>query len=170
MAGEPDLTAFGKIIGGGYPVGAVGGRADVLQATARSVSTSGTFTANPVTMVAGLASMQLLTPQSFDVLDAQGARIRSACNGIIAKAGANMQVCGTGSIFSVYFHRRDVHDYRTYFKSPEETAATAAFHRAMLAERVLLAPTATAFLSTAVEAAEEERLLNAFERAVAAVC
>ncbi len=164
--GDPDLTALGKIIGGGYPVGAVAGRADVMEATAHSVSSSGTFTANPITMCAGFASMELLTPESFDSLDAQGERIRAACTAIIAERGADMQVCGTGSIFSIYFHQRDVQDYRSYHKTADEVAATKAFHLAMLEAGVLLAPTATAFLSTAVGHADETWFLDAFTAAV----
>ena len=150
----------------GYPVGAVAGRADVMEATAQSVSSSGTFTANPITMCAGLASMRLLTAQSFDALDAQGERVRAACTAIIAERGADMQVCGTGSIFSIYFHQRDVHDYRSYHKTADEVAATRAFHLTMLEAGVLLAPTATAFLSTAVGDADERWFLDAFAAAV----
>ncbi len=164
--GDPDLTALGKIIGGGYPVGAVAGRADVMEATARSVSSSGTFTANPIAMSAGFASMSQLTPASFDELDAMGERVRQACTDIIAQHGADMQVCGTGSIFSIYFHQREVSNYRSYYKTPTEAAATTAFHRAMLQNGVLLAPTATVFLSTAVTSADEAWLLDAFNAAV----
>ncbi len=170
FGGDPDLTALGKIIGGGYPVGAVAGRAEVMEATASSVSSSGTFTANPVTMAAGLASMRALDHAAFADLDSMGERLRNACGEIINKLGANMQVCGTGSIFSVYFHQRPVSDYRSYFKTPEEVAATTAFHRAMLDKGVLIAPTATVFLSTAVTPADEAQLLDAFEFAIAQAC
>ncbi|MFU8817409.1 MAG: aspartate aminotransferase family protein, partial [Pseudomonadales bacterium] len=141
FGGEPDLTVMGKIIGGGYPVGAVGGRADVMEATAKAVSSSGTFTANPITMVAGLASMRALTAAEFDRLDAMGERLRAGCRSIIAARQAPMQVSGTGSIFSIYFNTRAIHDYRSYYKPPDEIAATARFHRVMLDAGVLIAPT-----------------------------
>lgn len=162
FGGEPDLTALGKIIGGGYPVGAVAGSAEVMEATARDVGSSGTFTANPVTMRAGHASMRLLTPERFTRLDELGARMMTEANQLLAEAGVVGQVCGTGSIASVYFHDRDVRDYRSYFKQPEEAAASSAFHLAMLKRGVLIAPTATCFFSTAVSAADEDRFLSAF--------
>ncbi|MCR9277924.1 MAG: aspartate aminotransferase family protein [Pseudomonadaceae bacterium] len=167
FGGQPDLTALGKIIGGGYPVGAVAGRADVMEATASAVSSSGTFTANPITMTAGLAGMSALDEAAYDALEALGARMRLACTEIIDKKRASMQVSGTGSMFSIYFHRRDVHDYRSYFKSPAENAATTRFHRIMLQEGVLMAPTATCFFSTAVTRPDEEHFLQAFATAVA---
>lgn len=165
--GDPDLTALGKIIGGGYPVGAVAGRAEVMDATAKAVGSSGTFTANPVTMAAGLASMQALTAQAFSELDAMGERIRARCRAVIAEHDASMQVSGTGSIFSVYFHKRPVTDYRSYYKHAAEVQATTRFHQIMLEHGVLVAPTATVFLSTAVTQADEDQLVEAFSHAVA---
>ena len=167
FGGEPDLTALGKIIGGGYPVGAVAGSAEVMEATAKNVGSSGTFTANPITMRAGYASMRLLTPQSFDDLDALGTRIKETANGLLAEAGITGQVCGTGSIASVYFHDRDVHDYRSYYKQPAEAAASSAFHLAMLKRGVLIAPTATCFFSTVVSTSDEDRFLTAFRESLA---
>ena len=169
FGGEPDLTALGKIIGGGYPVGAVAGSAEVMEATAKDVGSSGTFTGNPVTMRAGHASMSLLTPERFADLDDLGDRVMSEANGLLAEAGVTGQVCGTGSIASVYFHDRDVRDYRSYYKQPAEVAASNAFHLAMLKRGVLIAPTATCFFSTAVSAAEEDRFLTAFRESLAEV-
>ncbi|MEM9620742.1 MAG: aspartate aminotransferase family protein [Pseudomonadota bacterium] len=164
--GEPDLTALGKIIGGGYPVGAVAGRAEVMDATAKAVSSSGTFTANPVTMVAGLACMQTMTRAAYAFLDDLGVRLRSACTQLIEKYEVSMQVAGTGSMFSIYFHKRPISDYRSYFKQPAEVAATQRFHQQMLAGGVLIAPTATCFLSTVITAEDETLFLQAFEHAV----
>lgn len=166
FGGEPDLTALGKIIGGGYPVGAVAGRADVMEATAKAVSSSGTFTANPVTMAAGLAGMQAMTEQRYADLDALGARTLETCRRIIDRHGASMQVSGTGSMVSVYFHTRDVTDYRSYFKTPEENAATSRFHQVMMQHGVFLAPTATCFLSTVMTDQDEALFAEAFDAAV----
>ncbi len=169
FGGEPDLTALGKIIGGGYPVGAVAGRRDIMEATAADVGSSGTFTANPVTMRAGLASMELLTTGRFDDLDALGARMRAAVNELFREAGISGQACGTGSIFSIYFHERAVHDYRSYYKTPQETALSSAFHREMLRRGVLIAPTATCFFSTAVGPADEDRFLSTCRASLASI-
>ena len=169
FGGEPDLTALGKIIGGGYPVGAVAGRADVLEATAKSVSTSGTFTANPITMTAGLAGMTHLTEDRYQALDDLGERMRKTCRDMIKEHGKNMQIAGVGSMFSIYFHNRDASNYRSYFKSPAETRATDRFHKAMLAAGVLIAPTATCFLSTVVTSDDEAQFYAAFEQALTVV-
>ncbi|XOV85649.1 MAG: aspartate aminotransferase family protein [bacterium] len=170
FGGDPDLTALGKIIGGGYPVGAVAGRADVMDATARAVGSSGTFTANPITMCAGFASMSLLDRGAFTQLDQLGERLRRSCADIIERHGALMQVCGTGSIFSIYFHQRPVDNYRSYYKSAQESAATARFHAVMLAQGVLIAPTATVFLSTAISTQDEQQFVSAFTAAVVDFC
>ena len=164
--GDPDLTALGKIIGGGLPVGAVAGRAEVMEATAAGVASSGTFTANPLSMRAGLACMSLLDRSAIARLDEQGERVRGEMTRMIDERSLEMQVCGTGSITSIYFHKRDVRDYRSYYKAPEEVALTQKLHRAMLEHGVLIAPTATVFSSTAVEDAEEERLLTAFRQSL----
>ncbi len=169
FGGDPDLTALGKIIGGGYPVGAVAGSAEVMEATAKDVGSSGTFTGNPITMRAGHAAMSLLSPGSFEALDALGERMIEAGNGLLREAGVTGQVCGTGSIASIYFHDRTVNDYRSYYKRPAEVAANDAFHRAMLEHGVLIAPTATCFFSTAVSAADEDRFLSAFRASLQSV-
>ena len=166
FGGDPDLTALGKIIGGGYPVGGVAGRADVMEQTRQSVSSSGTFTANPVTMVAGLAGMQHLDESAYQGLEALGERMRAQCRATIDKHAANMQVAGVGAMFSIYFHKRAAHDYRSYYKSPEESAATTRFHQVLLEHGVLVAPTATCFLSTVISSEDEQQFAHAFERAV----
>ena len=166
FGGEPDLTALGKIIGGGYPVGAVAGSAEVMEATAKDVGSSGTFTANPITMRAGHASMSLLTHERYDELDALGERMMVAANDLIREAGVDGQVVGTGSIASVYFHDREVRDYRSYYKQPSEVQTSDAFHRAMLDRGVLIAPTATCFFSTVFGGAEEDRFLSAFRQSL----
>ena len=169
FGGEPDLTALGKIIGGGYPVGAVAGRRDVMEATAGDVGSSGTFTANPVTMRAGLVSMELLTAERFDDLDTLGHRMREGVNTLFREAGISGQACGTGSIFSIYFHERAVRDYRSYYKTPSEAALSSAFHQEMLRRGVLIAPTATCFFSTAVDATDEDRFLSTCRDSLASI-
>ena len=90
--GEPDLTTFGKIMGGGLPVGAVGGRAEIMSLLDPTegppkVLSGGTFSANPLTMVAGLASMYQMMPDVYERLDALGRRLRAESNAIFANAG-----------------------------------------------------------------------------------
>src|SRR5439155_19599744 len=79
--GDPDLTAFGKIIGGGFPVGATGGRAEVMEVfdpgTSNAIASGGTFTANPVSMVAGLATLRALDAATYERLERMGADLRA---------------------------------------------------------------------------------------------
>jgi glutamate-1-semialdehyde 2,1-aminomutase len=96
----PDLVTLGKVIGGGFPVGAIGGRADVMArfdpSAPDSVGHGGTFTANPVTMRAGLASLELLTPEEIDRINGLGDRLR-------ASLGAQgWEVTGRGSLLRVH--------------------------------------------------------------------
>ena len=90
--GDPDLTAFGKIMGGGFPIGATGGRAEVMEVfdpgtRGPRIASGGTFSANPVSMTAGLAAMQAMTPAAFDRLETLGARARTRLGDAFRAAG-----------------------------------------------------------------------------------
>ena len=117
-------------------------------------------------MVAGLAGMQALDQAAYEHLESMGQRMRQQCQTSIDEAGAPMQVSGIGAMFSIYFHQRNAVDYRSYYKSAAENAATERFHQVMMQQGVLIAPTATCFLSTAVTSADEDQFAQAFKRAV----
>ena len=110
----PDLTTLGKIIGGGFPVGAVAGRRDIMMRSAPyqagRVTHAGTFNANPVTAAAGLATMRELTPALFERLAATGADIRARLAGICT--GLPLQVTGAGSLFKITATDRPIRSYR----------------------------------------------------------
>ena len=99
---EPDLTSVAKIIGGGFPVGAFGGRADVMALTdptaGARVMHAGTFNGNPVTMAAGLESVRMLTPDAFDRLERTGEALEAALRDAVAESGAPMEVARSGSL------------------------------------------------------------------------
>jgi glutamate-1-semialdehyde 2,1-aminomutase len=103
---RPDLTTLGKIIGGGYPSGAFGGREDVMaQFDARRSSAlvhGGTFNGNPVSAAAGLATLRHLTPARYDELERLGDRLRSTLADGIEQAGLDARVGGIASIFQVF--------------------------------------------------------------------
>jgi glutamate-1-semialdehyde 2,1-aminomutase len=103
---RPDLTTLGKIIGGGYPLAAFGGRADVMAVyDARrpgSISHGGTFNGNPVAAAAGLATLRELTQATFERLDALGDRLRSGIVAEIAADGSDARVEVVGSLFQVW--------------------------------------------------------------------
>ena len=104
----PDLTTFGKIIGGGFPVGAIGGRAEVIEqfTPAGEVFQSGTFSGHPVTMAAGLATLRYAAENDvYDHVNALGEQLRSGLADIVADQAPGYTVVGTDSMFKVIFTR-----------------------------------------------------------------
>jgi glutamate-1-semialdehyde 2,1-aminomutase len=122
---RPDLTAMGKIIGGGFPVGALAGRADVMDVMNPLASDirfphSGTFSANPVTMTAGLTAMELFDRAAVKRTNALAERARSGIEEAIAKSGVAACVAGGGSMFRVHMKPQVPANYREAFGSTEE--------------------------------------------------
>ncbi|MWV41732.1 glutamate-1-semialdehyde 2,1-aminomutase [Natrialba sp. INN-245] len=104
----PDLTTFGKIIGGGFPVGAIGGRAEILEQFAPSgpVFQAGTFSGHPVTMAAGLETLQFAAEHNvYDHVDELGDRLRDGLSEIVADQAPEYTVAGTASMYKVIFTR-----------------------------------------------------------------
>ena len=113
----PDLTTFGKIIGGAFPVGAFGGRKDIMSLLdpvkgATGYSQSGTFSAHPVAMAAGLAMLRQLTPEAFVHLDRLTARLVRGVDAMAARIGVNLKILASASAFSLYFTDQDLRTYR----------------------------------------------------------
>jgi glutamate-1-semialdehyde 2,1-aminomutase len=116
----PDLTALGKIIGGGFPVGAIAGRADVLDVTNPLSNTflfpqSGTFSANNITMTAGLVSMQLLDKCALEKLNRLGEYAREQLREAIRIADVSACVSGQGSMFRIHFTSHLPNNYREVY-------------------------------------------------------
>ncbi len=148
----PDLTCLGKIIGGGLPVGAFGGRADVMDylAPLGPVYQAGTLSGNPLAMAAGIASLRMLEDRHiYATLDALGLRLRNAVVAAAKTKGIPVQVPQCGSMFSIFFTDTPVRDYDTALKG-DAKRFTKFFH-ACLDNGVYLAPSAyeAGFLSTA---------------------
>ena len=116
----PDLSAFGKLIGGGFPIGAVGGRGDIMEVFNHRprgrprVEHSGTFNANPVSMAAGLAALKLLDAAALERLNGLGDMLRDGLRGILRELGLPGQVQGRGSLSSVLPHDKPLTDYRSF--------------------------------------------------------
>ena len=112
-----DLTCLGKIIGGGFPVGAVGGRADVMSVFDHrqpgGVGHGGTFNGNPVTMAAGLATMRKMTPDAFMRLNGMGDLLREKTRARLGARGIANQVLGRGSLFCVRLASEELRDWRS---------------------------------------------------------
>ena len=115
---EPDLSAFGKVVGGGFPAGAFGGRAEIMDLFDNTHGPtgffqSGSFSAHPMTMVAGLATLQQLTPEAFVHLNGLGQRLRDGLNRVFAEADIAAQAVGVGSLFSIHFTAEEIVNYRS---------------------------------------------------------
>ncbi len=113
---KPDLTAFGKIIGGGYPVGAIGGREDILNLFSpevQKVRHSGTFNANPVTATAGVATLEQLTAEEIDRINRLGESLAEGIRKVFAKLNIRGQVTGRGSLQNLHFSPVPVVDGKT---------------------------------------------------------
>jgi len=129
---KPDLTCLGKIIGGGLPVGAYGGRADVMELIAPSgpVYQAGTLSGNPLAMTAGLWCLSELSARLYRHLAKLGARLAAGLADAARDAGVAMQVNGFGSLVTPFFTSRPVRDYAS--AASADTAAYGRFFRGML--------------------------------------
>ena len=136
----PDLTCLGKIIGGGLPVGAYGGRADVMSlvAPAGPVYQAGTLSGNPVAMTAGLWALQRLLPRLYKDLARRGAMLADGLAAAARDANVPLQVNAFGSLVTPFFTNEPVRDYESAARS--NTAAYAAFFNAMLARGIYPPP------------------------------
>ena len=114
----PDLTCFGKIIGGGFAVGAFGGRRDVMTlfdtpSGKGTIPHAGTFNGNPITMTAGIATMEQLTEPVYTRLNGMGDRLRERLWQLGKQYRIPMQITGIGSMFKIHFSPSPVRDYRS---------------------------------------------------------
>ncbi|MEO5896283.1 MAG: glutamate-1-semialdehyde 2,1-aminomutase [Vicinamibacterales bacterium] len=137
---RPDLTCLGKIIGGGLPVGAYGGRAALMDmvSPAGGVYQAGTLSGNPLAMTAGLWSLENLTPRLYRHLAKLGAMLAAGLAGEARTANIPLQINGFGSLLTPFFTSAPVRDYHSAAAS--DTVRYAAFFRAMLARGVYIPP------------------------------
>lgn len=174
----PDLTCLGKIIGGGLPVAAYGGRRDIMSfiSPAGPVYQAGTLSGNPLAMTAGLATLQILTaeptagePDYSRHLTLQTKKLVLGWEQQAKKADVPVQVHQAGSMFGLFFNAHHVRDYATSAASDQE--AFKVWFRAMLEQGIYLAPSQfeTIFLSGAHTDDDIETTLAASEKAFAAV-
>lgn len=165
----PDLTTMGKIIGGGLPVSAFGGRADVMSVFGSgrgSVAQGGTYNGNPLGMAAGLAALQVLTPAEYERLDRLGAALREGLQAAFDRHDVAAQVTGVASLFKVHMVSHPVVDYRS---AQGDERALRAFFFGMLNEGILLASRGMGSLSTPMGEADVETFLGAADRVIAGI-
>lgn len=171
---HPDLVTLGKIIGGGFPIGAIGGRAAVMSvfdnlAGPPAVSHSGTFTGNPMAMAAGVAAMRLLTPEAFDRLARRGDRLRAGLVRQMRAAGLSMRANGFASMTSLQFFEEPIRTYRDFHtrSGAGYLKRMMALHRCMLNEGVLMATRGLMIGSTPMTDADIDETIERSGRAFA---
>lgn len=167
---SPDLMTFGKVIGGGLPVGAFGGRADImgLLAPLGPVYQAGTLSGNPIATAAGLANLQGCDDAVYQHLDKTSTVVGDLASAALAEAGVPHRLQRAGNLFSIFFGPDPVHNYDQ--ARLQNTVAFAAFFHSMLDSGVYLPPSAYEawFVSAAHDSEAVDRIAEALPAAAAA--
>ena len=164
----PDLTCLGKVIGGGLPVGAYGGRIDIMERIAPSgpVYQAGTLSGNPLAMTAGIETLKILSqPGTYERLNKLSGLLSEGFSDAAKNAGVPVYNTGVGSMVCTFFTEGPVTDYESAKKS--DTAAFGRFFLAMLEECIYLAPSQfeAIFLSIAHTGEHIEKTIKAANKA-----
>ncbi|MGI4893777.1 MAG: glutamate-1-semialdehyde 2,1-aminomutase [Janthinobacterium lividum] len=167
----PDLITFGKVMGGGFPAAAFGGRAEVMGhlAPAGPVYQAGTLSGNPIATAAGLTTLKACTPEVYAAVEKNATIVREAASAALTQAGVPHLVSTAGSMFSVFFTELDA--VRNYDDARrQDLGAFRAFFHAMLDRGVHLPPSAFEawFLSASHDEAALGRILDALPEAARA--
>jgi glutamate-1-semialdehyde 2,1-aminomutase len=164
---SPDLTCFGKIIGGGLPVGAYGGRREIMSQIAPqgSVYQAGTLSGNPIAMAAGLATLEQLKKKGFyEKLEERATRLVNGLTDVAAQAGVACQVAHVGSMLGVFFTDRDVRNFADAKTCDLEIFSN--FYKGMRRQGIYIAPSQfeALFLSAAHSDADIDATIAAAQR------
>ena len=167
---RPDITVFGKILGGGFPVGAFSGRTEIMEhlnslAYKRPEYSfhGGTFTGNPITMTAGLATLkQLEDGHIINKLNKIGAKIRQNLGDIFGKKGVDVQTVGACSIFNTHFTKHAVNSASDAYKADRKMLL--AYNLALIANGVFLLPTHNGVISSAHSEKDVDKLFEETEK------
>jgi glutamate-1-semialdehyde 2,1-aminomutase len=167
---SPDLMTFGKVMGGGFPAAAFGGRADVMAMLSPlgPVYQAGTLSGNPIAATAGLTTLRLATDEVYTHVTSAADAIKDAADKALSDAGVPHAVQAAGTMFSIFFTDGPVRDYDAARR--QDTTAYAAFFHAMLDRGVYLPPSAYEawFLSSAHDGAAVQTVVDALPHAAAA--
>ena len=160
----PDMTCLGKIIGGGLPVGAFGGREDVMALFdptngGAAVAHAGTFNANPMTLAAGTVVMEAMTPAIYQRLNDLGESLRAKLRAVFDELEVPCQITGTASFFGMHITSEPVTDYRSALRS--DKAMRNALFMGLVNEGVLLQESCSGALSTLTTDTEVDALVDA---------
>jgi glutamate-1-semialdehyde 2,1-aminomutase len=167
---RPDITVLGKILGGGFPIGAFCGPAEIMERvdTLRYQRPyysfhGGTFAANPITMTAGLVTLKILEDgRLINRLNKLGDKIREQLREIFEANDINVQVTGTSSIFNVHFTKEEMKDANAAFRADRKKLAD--YHSKLIANGIFFLPTHDGTLSTAHTKADIEKLFSETEK------
>jgi len=164
----PHLTCLGKVVGGGMPLAAYGGRRDVMSLVAPlgPVYQAGTLSGNPLAVSAGLATLGLLDGRAYERLEVLGARLEAGLTRALAETGTTGVVQRVGSMLTLFFHPGPVHDFRGALAS--DTERFGRFHRGLISRGVYFPPSQfeAAFLSLAHTDADIDRTVEAAKQAL----
>jgi glutamate-1-semialdehyde 2,1-aminomutase len=159
----PDLTALGKIIGGGFPVGALAGSKDYMDHFAPDnpefLGHSGTFNGNPVTMTAGRATLTELTVAEIDRINRLGKKLRTGLRTVLEKLQITAQITGAGSLAQIHFTDRQVNDWRC--AATAKTDLRALFHLLLMDKGIFTATRVFFNISTPMGTTEVDKLVDA---------
>ena len=162
----PDMTSLGKIIGGGFAVGAFGGRADIMElydpSKGAKVSHAGTFNANPVTMLAGAATLEELTPDVYRKLAEMTEYLRAGILQVGAELETPVQVTGLGSLFGIHFTGEELVGYRDI--AAEDSTFRHQVFLGLLNEGILMASNLVGAVSTEIGEKEIDTFTAALRR------
>jgi len=166
----PDITVFGKVLGGGFPAGAFGGRKEIMERLDTQVYErplysfhGGTFTGNPITMTAGLTTLKILEDgRLISKLNKLGDKIRKELREIFERYSADVQVIGIGSIFNTQFTKEEVKDANAVSRADRKRLLD--YNLRLIANGIFFLPTHTGALSTAHSDADIQKLFSETEK------
>jgi glutamate-1-semialdehyde 2,1-aminomutase len=169
-----DLTCLGKIIGGGFPVGAVGGSEEVMAVFDHTrgprVHHGGTFNGNPVSMTAGLATLRKMTPAAFARLDRLGEALREKLRALLGRRSVPARVYGRGSLFCVRLTEEPLRDWRSLTRHVRSQPLYGQICHEMLARGIVVSPRGIiGCLSTPMDEAELDAFVAALDGSLAAL-
>lgn len=167
---RPDITVLGKVLGGGFPIGAITGRKDIMERMDPLLFErpdfsfqGGTFTANPITLTAGLETLKTLEDgRVIEGLNDGGRKIQIRLTNIFEKAAVNAKVNRAGSLFHVHFTKEKVNDTNVVYRADRKKLVE--YHKALINNGVFFSPTKTGALSAAHSKDDVEKLFFETER------
>lgn len=171
---EPALTTLGKFIGGGFPVGAVGGSSEIMQVFDPTsgrprVPHAGTFNANPITMVAGKVTLEKFTAPVIKRLNTLGESLILRLTQLFAQVRVKAQVTGAGSMFRIHLTSNPLTDYRSSFSDPLRKEMMSRLFFKLLESGVIIAPEGLGCLSTPMTIKEVDHFVAAMEASLASL-